>query len=58
MFKEKKCSGSMTLYYPHDCDMCSFGGINVRDQACQEEWDHDQEMEERAMYGDDYEFIC
>ena len=48
----------MTLYYPEECDMCSFGGINVKEQAFEQQEEHEREMEERAMYGDDYEFIC
>lgn len=57
-FLEHKCRGSMTLYYPTDCDMCSFGGRNVKEAAFEEQEAYEREMEERLMYGEDYDFIC
>lgn len=47
-FLKHECKGDKNLYYPTECDMCSFGGELLSEQLAREEDEYYEELEEQA----------
>jgi hypothetical protein len=48
-FLNDVCPGDRNLYYPTECEGYSFGGVNVRQHAFEQEEQYYRELEEEAQ---------